>query len=239
MRWFVKVDGKDDELKELSQILENSDIEIIKEENAYFISSHRWDSLTNCKDVRNRVKNIIADINGIAKLLLDLHQPIRSDLDQIVKIDNEGNKKSALNRKCAQLYVRHKIPRIFKDSEKEVELDPGLFFTKYLALTDDEHVQYVIQMVDFGFDTWYSLYCILETIEHDMGGPKKVKWINNEERNRFEGTVHDRRLIGLRARHGFYKKIEKNDPMNNPMTLSEAQIFIWKTIIRWLMEKNL
>jgi hypothetical protein len=236
LKWLVEIEGDTNKLAELSRFLNNSRIQIIKEEDSYFIFCQKWIDITDCEKVRKMAEKALEEINGIAKLLLGWHQPVKSDFNVIAKIDEEGFKYESV-RSCLEIRRNPTIPLIFKDSNDMMRLYPDIFIPKFLNLAKDDCVRHVIRLASFGFDEWYVLYCILETIEYDMGG--HIKWIDKKQKRRFDGTVQDLRLIGLQARHGYKQKILKSGPMLNPMTLYEARNFIWGTIIKWLNEKEL
>jgi hypothetical protein len=237
MKWLIRVEGPEAGLNELSQFLKNPELRIFKDEEFYYVESSQLTNIEESDTANDIAKLILAEIKGIAELLLCWNIPIT--LGAMVKSDDSG-KFQTIIQKDLKFCVRAAIPRIVKYNNEEVKLDPAKFFPQYLHLAmTDELVRYVIQMVDFGFDQWWGLFCIEDAIEWDIGKTeegktKKINWMDQKERTRFRATVQDRRIIGKYARHGHPDGVE---PYANPMTLLEAQKFIWNTTIKWLDEK--
>jgi hypothetical protein len=239
MKWFVRISGPEKGLEELSQFLNNPDVRIFKDGDAYYFESDQLEKITDSTEASNKARVIIAEIKGIAQLLLGWNIPII--FESIVKRNKTGKTQGILQMDLTYC-VRPAIPLTIKENQKKVELDPLKFFPRYIHLAmNDDLVLYVIQMIDFGFGNWWALFCILDAIEGDIGKTKegkrkKIEWMDQKERERFRATVQDRRLIGIHARHG-----RPDGPIlySNPMTLLEAQKFIWDTVIKWLNEKEI
>jgi len=239
MKWLVRVDGPEEGLKDLSQFLNNPDVRIFKQGDFYYLESNQLDNIETSQGASDKARVILAEIKGIAQLLLGWNIPII--FEAIVKPDKTGKAQVTLQKDLTYC-VRPAIPLTIEDNQKKLELDPVKFFPRYVHLAmNDDLVLYVIQMVDFGFENWWALFCILDAIEGDIGKTeegkrKKIEWMDQDERERFRATVQDRRLIGIHARHG---QPDGPVPYDNPMTLLEAQKFIWNTVIKWLNEKEI
>ncbi len=248
MKWMVRLDGPTVGLNELSQFLKNpSDVRIFKEGDFYYVESDQLDNIETYDEAGEKAKLILAEIKGIAQLLLLWNIPIT--IGAMRRPNTEGIMQDIVRTELT-FHVRPMIPRTISHCQDEIVLDPVKFFPHYLHLAmNDELVQYILLMVDFGFKSWWALFCILDAIEGDIGikevinpktgkirrKTKKIVWMDQNERKRFRATPNDRRLVGIYARHG---QTDGKAPFGNPMTLLEAQKFIWGTVIKWLNDKE-
>ena len=233
MKCLVRLEGPEEGLNELSQFLKNiEDVRIFKEGDFYYVESNQLDNIKTYDEASDKAKLILAEIKGIAQLLLLWNIPIT--IGAMRRPDKNGVMQDIVQKECT-FCIRSAQPRTITHNQKKVELVPEIFFPNFIHLAKkDDFVLYVLQMVDYAFGTWWGLFCIIEAIDNDARGYKNLKWMNQKERSRFRATAQDRRLIGKYSRHGYKYtgKIEKN-----PMTFLEAQKFVWDSVIKWLLDK--
>ncbi|CBJ39338.1 conserved protein of unknown function [Ralstonia solanacearum CMR15] len=87
-------------------------------------------------------------------------------------------------------------------------------------------------------NSWVGMYRIYEVIEADIGGQHKLEkagWGAAKDLDRFKHSANSVTVAGDSARHGK----EKARPPANPMSLDEADAYLWHLLRSWLSSKGI
>lgn len=87
------------------------------------------------------------------------------------------------------------------------------------------------------YNTWSGLYRLYEVIEADVGGKRQLKetgWGSAKDVERFKRSANSVAVAGDSARHGEETEL----PPPHPMSLDEANAYLWSLVNSWLASKN-
>lgn len=233
MKWLVLLDVKKSDFDNLSNLLRSSDeFSLITENSKYYLTSSRWESLTETSDVYWEATKLLEDIRAVAMIHFDF--PLLKP-DIICEVDEEG-------KRHRQFALSATIS--VDSSSFSIQLKGGqdiirkLEFESWRKLAEeDEIVKNVFrQFRDFEHN-WINLYKVYEIVKKDAGKKNKIdrieQWITNKKISQFTHTANSQSASGDDARHG----VDHNDPPKEPMSLSEAVALIRNLLKQWLQWK--
>ena len=237
MEWFVEIKGASLDLEELSKSLNSPELCIIQKGQAFFLKSCDFYLLKEAEEVRSRASEIIALINGAAKLEIGILKPLV--VDSVVRVHDDGKREFFCWAEVAS-YARISVSETVVKADGTVQEIhppvPGLISSLSAIAKNNTNVEDVIRR--FGADlNWKNLYCIYEVIESDAGGKDnitKAGWATAKMINRFKYTANSPDAIGDLARHG-----KRRQPPKDPMTLPEARALITTIVLNWLNSKKI
>jgi len=236
MKWLVLLeDVKKSDFDNLSNLLRSSDeFSLIPVNSEYYLTSSRWESLTNESDVYCEATKPLQEISAIARIHFTGFPLLKPDI--ICVVDEEGK----LHRRVAlSATLRVDSSSFSIKLEGGQDIIPILEFDSWRKLAEeDEIVKDVFrQFRDFEHN-WINLYKVYEVVDKDAGKiNKKIdrieQWITKKKISQFTHTANSQKAIGDDARHG----VDKNAPPPEPMSLSEAQALIRNLVKQWLQWK--
>jgi len=235
MKWLVLLDVKKSDFDNLSNLLRSSDeFSVITENSKYYLTSSRWESLTNVSDVYWEATKPLQDISAVARIQFTDFPLLKPDM--IYEVDEEGKRhgRSALSATI----------NVGSSCSVSIQLEGGqdiirnLEFESWMKLAEeDEIVKNVFRQITDFEHNWINLYKVYEIVEKNAGKIKKIhrieQWINKDKIRDFKHTANSQSAIGDDARHG----VDRNDPPKEPMSLSEAQALIRNLVKQWLQWK--
>jgi hypothetical protein len=234
MEWIVELSGDTSDLDELSKVFTTPDLCIQKDGEKFLLKSENFRSCASPDDVKKISSEILQNLTAGIKLSLDARKKL--DIDSILQVGDDGSKHyfiessiTASSRCSASGEIIH------QDGTKEEfhQADP---IPKWIKIAhNDAKVAKAFSLICADFNSWYTLYKILEVLEEDhfkpiMRGGRYKKIADN-----FTHTADCYKTTGLDARHA--KEIKT--PPKNPMSLSEAKSFIKMLLHEWLKEKEM
>jgi hypothetical protein len=233
MEWIVDLSGDTSDLDELSKVFTSPDLCIQKDGEKFQLKSTNFNLCESSNDVKKNASEILCLLTAGIKMSLDARKKL--DIDSILQVGDDGLKHYFVE---ASITVSSRCSGsgeiIHQDGTKEYfhQADPIPQWIK-IAQTDAK-VEKAFQFISADFNSWYTLYKILEVLEEDhfnpiMRGGHYKKMVDN-----FTHTADCYKTIGLDARHA--KEIKT--PPTNPMSLSEAKSFIKMLLHEWLREKE-
>jgi len=235
MKWLVRVIGDEYDIRELAKSLNLEDLSITKESDGYYLSSPLFEGLTESTDVRQKAKEIMALLNGAARLEIGIRKPM--EVECIVKICDDGRRQfdmilDAVGSSKASVDVV-----IRKADGSTTEMHAVDRISKYFKIAlNDSKVAEALNLLQHDLD-WVNLYRIYEVIEEDVGNKERIVangWATGKQIKRFKHTACSPGAAGELARH----TKETTQPPKDPMTLLEAKAFIESILHNWLYSKT-
>jgi hypothetical protein len=236
MKWLVLLDVEKSDFDKLSNLLRSSDeFSLIPENSKYYLTSSRWESLTNHSAVHSEATKPLQDISDFARIHFTDFPLLKPDT--IYEVDEEGKRhgRSALS---ATINVGSSCS-VSIQLEGGQDIIPILEFDSWRKLVEeDEIVKDVFRQFRELDRNWINLYKFYEIVDKDAGKiNKKIhrieQWITKKKISDFKQTANSKRAIGDGARHG----VDDNDPPKEPMPLSEAKALIMTLLQKWLQWK--
>ena len=239
MEWRVYLEGDDFDLKTLSGVF-NSDSEIVKEDNQFYLISNSFDGVKDSKVIRKIAKDKIEAINAFSRASLGLRNTFTPlSISHVKKL--EKNSKTGEIEATADIVLRDNVD--FKERLTARELDEkeniitesktGMGIREYFELSNQrEEVENFIGYL-MKRNSWKNYYNIIEYIQDNLDETEKnivdLGLISKTKKEILEKTANDTATLGADARHG-NKKINSE----NPMTFDEATKVIDNLIKNWL-----
>ena len=230
MKWLVLVDVKKSDFDNLSNLLRSSDeFSLMAENGEYYLTSSRWESLTNVSDVYLEATKPLQDISAIARIHFTRFPLLKPDI--ICEVDEEGKR---------QRWVALSATISVDSSSFSIQLEGGqdiirnLEFESWRKLAEeDEIVKNVFRQITDFEHNWINLYKVYEIVNKDAGKKKIEQWITKDKISQFTHTANSQSAIGDDARHG----VDKHAPPKEPMSLYEADALIMTLLQKWLQWK--
>jgi hypothetical protein len=232
MKWLVLLDVKKSDFDNLSNLLRSSDeFSAITENSKYYLTSSRWESLTNVSDVYWEATKPLQDISAVARTQFTDFPLLKPDM--IYEVDEEGKRhgRSALS---ATINVGSSCSVSIK-LEGGQDIIRNLEFESWMKLAEeDEIVKDVFRQITDFEHNWINLFKIYEIVKKDSGKTNKIDriqlWIDKDKIRQFTHTANSQSAIGDDARHG----VDKHAPPKEPMPLYEAEALIMTLLQKWL-----
>ena len=234
-KWLVRLKGERFDLEDLPQLLCSSELSIIEENNAFYLRSSKFDSLTSLDDVHERASAFIKIINSVAKFYRQDFLEVSEDV--ITRIDDDDKRQHYVSLE-GTIIPRGKVsaqPTVTTANETEQVTTQPSQLQSLLELAQ-KHKVIADALSFYRDDAWISLYKVYEIIRDDVGGtPRLLKqsWVADAEISRFTQTAQSRAALGDSARHAS----EKYHAPSQPMTISEARTLIHTILSRWVSSK--
>ncbi|EGK90502.1 hypothetical protein D0A34_13130 [Microcoleus vaginatus PCC 9802] len=230
MKWLVLLDVKKSDFDNLSNLLRSSDeFSLMAENGEYYLTSSRWESLTNTSDVYGEATKPLQDISAIARIHFTGFPLLKPDI--ICEVDEEGKR---------QRWVALSATISVDSSSFSIQLEGGqdiirnLEFESWRKLAEeDEIVKNVFRQITDFEHKWINLYKVYEIVNKDAGKKKIEQWITKDKISQFTHTANSQSAIGDDARHG----VDKHAPPKEPMSLYEADALIMALLQKWLQWK--
>ncbi len=229
MKWLVLLEVKKSDFDNLSNLLRSSDeFSLIPGNCEYYLTSSRWESLTNESDVYCEATKPLQEISAIARIHFTGFPLLKPDI--ICVVDEEGK----LHRRVAlSATLRVDSSSFSIQLEGGQDIIPILEFESWRKLAEeDEIVKNVFRQITDFEHNWINLFKVYEIVNKDAGRTKIEQW-TNKKIGLFTHTANSQSAIGDDARHG----VDKHAPPKEPMSLYEADALIMTLLQKWLQWK--
>jgi hypothetical protein len=228
MKWLVLLDVKKSDFDNLSNLLRSSDeFSLMAENGEYYLTSSRWESLTNHSAVYLEATKPLQDISAIARIHFTRFPLLKPDI--ICEVDEEGKRK--------RWVALSATINVGSSCSVSIQLEGGqdiirnLEFESWRKLAEeDEIVKNVFRQITDFEHNWINLYKVYEIVNKDARKKKIEQWITKDKISQFTRTANSQSAIGDDARHG----VDKHAPPKEPMSLSEADALIMNLLQQWL-----
>jgi len=235
MEWKVQLSGDTSDLEELSKVFTTPDLCIQKDGTTFLLTTEKFGSCSSSDDVKKIATQILNVLTAGIKLSLDARKKL--DIDGILQIGDDRKRHyfvEVSETVCMRCSVSGEIIHADGTREEFHQADP---LPKWLKIAlHDGKVAKVFAFINTDFNSWYTLYKILEVLEEDHFKPIMRGGQYKRMADDFTKTANSYAMAGIDARHA----TERPHPLpKNPMSLSEAKSFIKMLLHEWLREKEL
>lgn len=234
--WRVKLQGEIDDLRDLSQLLTGAELNIVENDDAFYLNSAAFEPITEASDMRVQVQRHLDSINGAAKLQFGSFAPV--GIGGIARVDEHGKVTHYLFAEGV-LFSRGRmgVANLTVTTASGEVLPPPPTFIEAATAAANQH-EVVADALRFFLDSnWVNLFKVYELIEEDLGGSKAIvtrfQGITSAQIDRFTGSANNRNASGDGARHGH----KKWPSPKKPMSLQEAESFIRGLLDQWIRSK--
>jgi len=232
MKWLVLLeDFEKSDFDNLSNLLRSSDeFSLITDNSKYYLTSSRWESLTNHSAVYWEATKPLRDISAVARIKFTDFPLLKPDM--IYEVDEEGKRHG---RRALSATISVDSSSFSIQLEGGQDTIPILEFESWMKLAEeDEIVKNVFRQITEFEHNWINLYKVYEIVNKDAGKKKIEQWITKDKISQFKHTANSQSAIGDDARHG----VDHNDPPKEPMSLYEADALIMTLLQKWLQWKS-
>jgi hypothetical protein len=236
LEWSVGIEGDKSDLEDLAKSLKSPELCLTQHGEDFILKSTDFKHLKNANDVRNKACEIIAIINGGARLTLDICNPLT--IGCVSRMTDDGLDLFPAPA-TDTLTVQNKVRVSIVDADGTIhENHPADPIPDWVAIAqNDKNVSDVLRRFGAGRHSWENLYSIYEIIEEDIGGMDNItskRWAAKKTIRLFKHTANSPGAIGGDARHG----VQKEKAPKEPMRLSEAKSLIETIFKSWLHSKS-
>jgi len=226
-KWLVRLKGERSDLEDFPKLLRLSKARVVEEDGSFYLESSKFNSLTSAEEVRERGRELIELINGVAKLNEDNFLGISEDA--IIRVEDNGKRHGYLFLESSvkiRTKTRAQLTAIAADGSEIGATQPSTLESSFEVAQKYNVVAKALSL--YRDETWNSLYKAYETIEGDVGG-KIIKngWAVKSDIDLFTQTAQLHRHVAKK----------KYKPPAQPMTLLEARALIKTILSRWISSK--
>lgn len=224
--WQIELIGNEYTLEFLEGFLSNSPYQVEKGETRMFLSLSGISLDVDRDELYAIASNLVDIINGAAKLYNPDCSPVT--FNTISRIKEDGTREGFG-------YFAGSPPRMkyFGFLPEDRTLVEWIGF----ALSDSE-VGRALYLYGALEPNWKNLFMVLEIIEDDLGGQKKLgksNLIAKKDLENFKQTAQSYKAIGKEARHASLKR--KHEPPPFPMSLENANELMLALLRNWIKSK--
>jgi hypothetical protein len=235
--WRVHLQGDEFDLEQLAALFTSPHLRIRKEEGIYFLTSDRFNTLTDADAVRKAANDILEPLFGSARLRFGAQKAF--NVGNLRRIEDDGRSHHYLLLEGASVKVRGSavvaVVGGTNTTEQAQQEDPLVSWS--VLSESDEMVARVLRLYAKANQVWKDCYPIYEIVEADIGGETALVskgWVSRNQITRFARTAGHPKAAGDHARHG----VSRVEPPPNPMTDAEGKAFIESLLTSWLTFKQ-
>jgi len=194
--------------------------------SGYYLRSPEFEALDKPEEVYALAEQRIAQINGIASILLPAFQPIEL-APSVIRIFEDGKKKVwVFNREHERLPEFRLEPSTAAKSVSSALVEEWLATARNSGPLTDALRLFAMQR-----DEWAALYKILELARANLSpGIEERGWASGAELRRFTHTANSAEAIGDDARHS---RGQFNSP-SRAITLAEGVELVTRILRNWI-----
>lgn len=234
MEWLVRLQGREDDIKELSGFVNIPEACVIQDGQAFALRSDDFEFLKSADDVLEKADEIVSRINGAAFIATGMRKPMATE--HVIRINDDGTRQ-VFARFGNSMQIRDSLSISIKQEDGTIrEQHFAEPIAEWLDIANrDEKVAKVLRLFGSGVLDWVNLYRIYEVILSDAGNTLvSLGWATKKSVDRFTRTANSPSATGDAARHGS----ESTQPPPDPMTLSEARSLIESIFHNWVHTKT-
>ncbi len=232
MGWIVTLTGDEIDLRELAKVCNTPELTIEKDGSAYILKSTRFDSLAD-QEICKKANELLIPINAGIIISLGASNPIK--IGQIMKPQPDGSRLVLLSCTMSSKARAFACLSVIKeDGTQEIHNAAESVIPLFNLAKTDPQVAKMCQYINQNFDSWFTLYNILEILQEDKFPLSNSNSKNKEIIKRFKATANSYKILGMESRHAD----PKISYTGKPMSFSEAQDFIKMLVREWIESKQ-
>lgn len=224
--WQIELIGNEYTLEFLEGFLSDSPYQVEKDKDKTFLSLSETPHDIGKDELYATASNLIDVINGATKLYNPSCSPLT--FNTISRIKEDGSREGV-----GYFVASPPRTKYFGFIPEDKTLVEWIMF----ALSDSE-VTRALYLYGALEPNWKNLFMVLEIIEDDLGGQKKLgksNLIARKDLEDFKQTAQSYKTIGKEARHGSLKR--KHEPPLHPMSIEKANEVMRALLKNWIKTK--
>lgn len=239
MEWKIELIGDKQLLHKLST-MDFKDYSFEEENGSYILTSNKINLISEARDMEKEVDNLLKSINSLIKIKLDL--PASDVFYECFYYDINGRKRAFFKTVTLEINVHTNISQNVTEQNGTTKTEnPLIGIEDFIEISKiDDCVKQVVDIIDHDFDSWVSLYNIIEVLQHNDKYPsvsRNGKY--SKEISRLNYTANSYVAIEVEARHAKYGKTnEKDKKQPEPMLFDNAKNLVKMILTEWLEEKR-
>lgn len=221
--WWVKLEGEERDLRELTAHFSDPGLEVIQEDGSFWLGAADFVGLSDPEAVKARGRALLALACGALHIEFGRFDPPR--ITAAVLVDGSGAKQNFIHVSSSiRLHgeINARVERARPDGQIEVVelIAPPAQTGEWADLArrnaDVENVLAILGREDV---RWHDLYHVFEVVEAAVGSRMYADgWTTKAAVERFTRTANSRGAIGGEARHGH----DHFQPPKNPLSHNQA-----------------
>jgi len=228
-KWAVGLVGGSWELAEIAPHF-TAEIRVRRNTDGWELTATRFDEADEATVVRTLAGEMLALINGVARIRLDRPDPIT--LGNVRRYHEDGGWDAFVFPEPAHAKARMGTPTIMING---VTVSPRSWEPDIELAARDIRVLAVLAFLG-RVPTWHSLYAAFDTVAEDPrtgrgDGVKRWSGLSNRRLGNFTNTANSFGAVGADARHGPGYAAPRR-----PMTLEAGEDLVGHIVERWLDE---
>jgi len=228
-KWAVGLVGGLWELAEIAPHF-TGEIRVRDDADGWELTATRFDEADDATVVRTLAGEMLALINGVARIRLDRPDPI--SLGNVRRYREGGGKDAFVFPEPARAKVRMGTPTIMVNG---VTVSPRSWEPDIELAARDTKVQGALAFLGT-VPTWHSLYAALDTVLKDprtgrRDGVKRWGGVSDVHLRTFTATANSFSAVGVHARHG-----PGTPAPRMSMTLEAGEDLVGRIVERWVDE---
>lgn len=239
--WEIQVIGDRADLELLTRYCDKPPIHIFEvgSSDGFHMASTEFDQTLTPEEVVARAAEILQTIAGL--LRIEQRQVSNLGTGAVIKKKQDGTGE-------AFLFFEDSLD-VHVTDDVHIQDEKGNFVPVKLPVArigisealnlafSDPIVGRALRLYGTSDKNWVDLYRVVEVLEKDIGGhhaAQKITWFASSDLRRFKHSANSVTVGGDAARHG----VENGSPPSNPMTLLEAESFVFNFLGNWLEHKR-
>ena len=228
-RWAVGLVEGDWELAEIAPHFTGT-IRVERRDDGWELTAGRFQEAGEATAIRTLAGEMLALINGVARLRLDRPEPV--SLGNVRRYREDGTKDAWVFPEPIRARVRMGTPTILVNG---VAVSPRSWEPDLELAARDARVQGVLAFLATG-PTWHSLYAALDTVIRDPRTGRRdgvLQWggVTDADLRLFKETANSFSAVGVHARHG-----PGTPTRRTAMNLGSGEELVGRIVERWLDE---
>ncbi len=226
-RWWIQIECDSDiDLYIFEKALSGSEIRFVELEENFYVEDPRIPDQAEMGKAHDLAETCIAQLNGATRILCPHFNQVR--IESIVELLPNGTGRGIVSY-SVRVHGRSTLPAI----EAFLTGKSAPIASILPSLKANKDVQEALYYLGAEGNVWSNLYKASEVVEEHVGGGKAVVekgLCSRSAWERFRRTANHQEAIGRFSRHAR----SQAKPPPDPMTDSEARLFLDALVKRWI-----
>ena len=227
-RWWIKLRFTSDiDLIILEKAVTGSEIRLVELDGSFYLEDRRIPDTASMGEARRLAEILVPQLNGAIQFLCWPFQT--ATFECLIEVLENGTGRGIAT--CA--FAVHGTSD-YPDIASFLKGDPAPIRSLLPLWKTDQDIQDALYYIGAEGNQWANLYRAAEVVEDSVGGESMILergWCSRSSWTRFRRTANHQEAIGLFSRHA---RATTQAP-SNPMTLSEARVFVAGLVRSWIL----
>jgi len=237
--WEIQLQGNANDLAFLAEHLTSSPTVVrrLADGDGFVLQLDKFDECGTAAEVAAVAAEVAAALSGTLKWDRNSEEPLH--VGAVVETRSNGGKNITSRPGTGKYGYRGYAAGLAQRDADGAELPaPAPRSISVIQLThSDVAVERAMRLFAADSTSWVGLYRILEVIDEDVGGEKRLTALEGAAKmpiKDFKHSANSVEVAGDESRHG----VEPGDPPARPMTIEEARTFVRNLMDSWLTSKG-